>query len=120
MRPLIEIIPLDYINCDDYEKSHDKFGLKPSDALHVASMRKAEIKHIVSENKAVFGNYEFDLIGTGEEIEGLATLNPQKFRRHHISMVAEIHYFMDITFHYMNGLTRTLPRRTIRARRKLR
>jgi len=48
-------------------------------------------------DEAVFGNYEFDLIGTGEEIEGLVTLNPQKFRRHHIRMVAAIHYFMDIT-----------------------
>lgn len=32
------------------------YGLKPSDALHIASMDKVEIRHIVSEDK------EFDKV----------------------------------------------------------
>ena len=56
LMPLIEVIPLDYMDYDDMRRIVMNYGLKPSDALHVASMRKAGIKHIVSENK------EFDKI----------------------------------------------------------
>ena len=56
LMPLIEVIPLDYMDYDDMRRIMMNYGLKPSDALHVASMRKAGIKHIVSENK------EFDKI----------------------------------------------------------
>ena len=56
LMPLIEVIPLDYMDYDDMRRIMMNYGLKPSDALHVASMRKAGIKHIVSEDK------EFDKI----------------------------------------------------------
>ena len=56
LMPLIEVIPLDYMDYDDMRRIVMNYGLKPSDALHVASMRKAGIKHIVSEDK------EFDKI----------------------------------------------------------
>ena len=56
LMPLIEVIPLDYMDYDDMRRIIMNYGLKPSDALHVASMRKAGIKHIVSEDK------EFDKI----------------------------------------------------------
>ena len=56
LMPLIEVIPLDYMDYDDMRRIMMNYGLKPSDALHVASMCKAGIKHIVSEDK------EFDKI----------------------------------------------------------
>ena len=56
LMPLIEVIPLDYMDYDDMRRIMMNYGLKPSDALHVASMHKAGIKHIVSEDK------EFDKI----------------------------------------------------------
>ena len=54
--PLLEVIPLDYTDYDVMRKAVMNYGLKPSDALHIASMNKAGIKHIISEDE------EFDKI----------------------------------------------------------
>ena len=54
--PLLEVIPLDYTDYDVMRKAVMNYGLKPSDALHIASMNKAGIKRIVSEDE------EFDKI----------------------------------------------------------
>ncbi|MBO3769338.1 MAG: type II toxin-antitoxin system VapC family toxin [Thermoproteota archaeon] len=54
--PLLEIIPIDYGDYDIMKKIMLDYGLKPSDALHIASMNKMGIRHIVSEDK------EFDKI----------------------------------------------------------
>lgn len=54
--PLLEVIPIDYTDYDLMKRAMVNYGLKPSDALHVASMKKAGIKHIVSED------IEFDKI----------------------------------------------------------
>jgi len=56
LMPLLEVVPIDYIDYDAMKKIMTNHRLKPSDALHVASMSKAGIKHIVSEDK------EFDKI----------------------------------------------------------
>ena len=56
LMPLIEVIPIDYTNYDIVKKAIVNRKLKPSDALHIASMSKAGIKHIVSEDS------EFDKI----------------------------------------------------------
>jgi predicted nucleic acid-binding protein len=56
LMPLLEVIPINYIDYDAMKKIMISHRLKPSDSLHVASMNKAEIKHIVSEDK------EFDKI----------------------------------------------------------
>ena len=56
LMPLLEVIPIDYTDYDVMRKTMMNYGLKPSDALHIASMNKAEIKHIVSEDE------EFDKI----------------------------------------------------------
>ena len=56
LMPLLEVIPVDYTDYDVMRKTMMKYGLKPSDALHIASMNKAGIKHIVSEDE------EFDKI----------------------------------------------------------
>ena len=56
LMPLLEVIPVDYTDYDVMRKMMMKYGLKPSDALHIASMNKAGIKHIVSEDE------EFDKI----------------------------------------------------------
>ncbi|MEM2415208.1 MAG: type II toxin-antitoxin system VapC family toxin, partial [Thermoproteota archaeon] len=49
--PLLEIIPIDYGDYDIMKKIMLDYGLKPSDALHIASMNKMGIRHIVSEDK---------------------------------------------------------------------
>ena len=54
--PLLEIIPIDYADYDVMKKVMMKYKLKPSDAIHIASMSKVKIKYIVSEDK------EFDNI----------------------------------------------------------
>lgn len=54
--PLLEVIPIDYMDYEAMKEAMVNHKLKPSDALHVASMRKAGIKHIVSEDE------EFDKI----------------------------------------------------------
>ena len=56
LMPLLEVIPVDYTDYDVMRKTMMKYGLKPSDALHIASMNKAGIKHIISEDE------EFDKI----------------------------------------------------------
>ena len=56
LMPLLEVIPVDYTDYDVMRKTMMKYGLKPSDALHIASMNKVGIKHIVSEDE------EFDKI----------------------------------------------------------
>ena len=56
LTPLLEVIPVDYTDYDVMRKTMMKYGLKPSDALHIASMNKVGIKHIVSEDE------EFDKI----------------------------------------------------------
>ena len=56
LMPLLEVIPIDYTDYDIMKKTMASYGLKPSDALHIASMNKAGIKHIVSEDE------EFDKI----------------------------------------------------------
>lgn len=54
--PLIEVIPINYIDYDAMKKVMMEYGLKPSDAIHVASMSKSGAQHIVSEDK------EFDKV----------------------------------------------------------
>ena len=56
LMPFLEVIPVDYTDYDVMRKTMMKYGLKPSDALHIASMNKVGIKHIVSEDE------EFDKI----------------------------------------------------------
>ena len=56
LMPLLEVIPVDYTDYDVMRKTMMNYGLKPSDALHIASMNKTGIKHIVSEDE------EFDKI----------------------------------------------------------
>lgn len=54
--PLIEVIPMNYTDYDVMKKVIREYGLKPSDAIHIASMNKSGAQHIVSEDK------EFDKI----------------------------------------------------------
>lgn len=56
LMPFLEVIQVDYTDYDVMRKTMMKYGLKPSDALHIASMNKVGIKHIVSEDE------EFDKI----------------------------------------------------------
>jgi len=56
LMPLLKVVPIDYADYDVLRKAMVNYGLKPSDALHIASMNKAGIKHIVSEDN------EFDKI----------------------------------------------------------
>ena len=53
--PLIEVIPISHMDCDVVKKAMS-CRLKTSDALHIASMSKAGIKNIASEDS------EFDKI----------------------------------------------------------
>lgn len=53
---LIEVIPVNYTEYDVMKKVMMEYGLKPSDAIHVASMNKSGAQHIVSEDK------EFDKV----------------------------------------------------------
>lgn len=54
--PLLDVVPLDYLDYDEMKKAMVNYGLKPSDALHSASMSKTKTAHIVSEDK------EFDKV----------------------------------------------------------
>ncbi|MEM2123033.1 MAG: type II toxin-antitoxin system VapC family toxin [Candidatus Bathyarchaeia archaeon] len=56
LMPLLEIIPIDYGDYDVMKVTMKNHDLKPSDAIHVASMNKAGVKHVVSED------VEFDKI----------------------------------------------------------
>ena len=51
LMPLLEVIPINYIDYDTMKKIMVNYRLKPSDALHVASMSKAGARHIISEDK---------------------------------------------------------------------
>ncbi|MEM3563785.1 MAG: type II toxin-antitoxin system VapC family toxin [Candidatus Jordarchaeaceae archaeon] len=53
---LMEVIPVNYTEYDVMKKVMMEYGLKPSDAIHVASMNKSGAQHIVSEDK------EFDKV----------------------------------------------------------
>ena len=54
--PYVEIIPVDRIDYEAVKEFIDTFDLRPSDAIHVATMRKSGIRRIVSEDK------EFDRV----------------------------------------------------------
>lgn len=56
LMPIVEVIPVDYTEYDVMKGAMMEYGLKPSDAIHVASMKKSGAQHIVSEDK------EFDKI----------------------------------------------------------
>ncbi|MBO3755453.1 MAG: type II toxin-antitoxin system VapC family toxin, partial [Candidatus Brockarchaeota archaeon] len=50
LMPLLEIIPIDFADYDFMKEAMNNYEMKPSDALHVASMNKAGVKHIISED----------------------------------------------------------------------
>ncbi|MGQ9469710.1 MAG: type II toxin-antitoxin system VapC family toxin [Nitrososphaerales archaeon] len=54
--PYVELIPIDESDLDAIERYLLKYGIKPSDAIHLATMEKRGIVHIVSEDE------EFDRI----------------------------------------------------------
>lgn len=54
--PLFDVIALDYMDYDVMKEAISKYGLKPSDAFHIASMRRTRTVHIASEDE------EFDKI----------------------------------------------------------
>lgn len=54
--PLFDVIALDYMDYDAMKEVITKHGLKPSDALHAASMRRKGTVYIASEDE------EFDKI----------------------------------------------------------
>ncbi|MGC8850133.1 MAG: type II toxin-antitoxin system VapC family toxin [Candidatus Bathyarchaeia archaeon] len=56
LMPLLEVVPIEYTDYDIMKKTMMNYGLKPSDALNIASMNKAEVQHIVSEDS------EFDKV----------------------------------------------------------
>jgi predicted nucleic acid-binding protein len=56
LMPLLEVIPINYTDYDAMKKVMMEYGMKPSDAIHTASMSKSGAEHIVSEDK------EFDKI----------------------------------------------------------
>ena len=47
---LLDIVPLDRSDYDPMKAFMNSYNLKPSDALHVASMKRNNIQHIVSED----------------------------------------------------------------------
>lgn len=49
--PLMVVIPLDSADYATMKQIMGKYGLKPSDSLHIASMKKAETTYLVSEDK---------------------------------------------------------------------
>jgi len=49
--PLLSIVPLDLTDYSVMKQTMGKYGLKPSDSLHMASMRKAKTTYVVSEDK---------------------------------------------------------------------
>lgn len=51
LMPFLEVIPINYSDYSVMKRIMMDYGLKPSDALHTASMKKAGIEHIVSEDK---------------------------------------------------------------------
>ncbi|MEM2915526.1 MAG: type II toxin-antitoxin system VapC family toxin [Candidatus Bathyarchaeia archaeon] len=56
MLPYVEVIPIDESDIEAMEKYLIKYDIKPSDAIHLATMEKKSIAHIVSEDE------EFDRI----------------------------------------------------------
>jgi len=49
--PYVEIIPIEEEDLKPTEKYLLKYGLKPSDAIHLATMEKAGVNHIVTEDE---------------------------------------------------------------------
>ena len=49
--PLVGVIRLDYADYDGMKEAMREYGLGPSDALHISSMKKAGASRIVSEDK---------------------------------------------------------------------
>ena len=56
LMPLLEVVPIEYTDYDIMKESMMNYGLKPSDVLHIASMNKTKVQHIVSEDN------EFDRV----------------------------------------------------------
>ena len=56
LAPLLDIVRLNYSDYDVMKKVMVNYRLRPSDALHIASMNKTKTEHIASEDK------EFDKI----------------------------------------------------------
>lgn len=54
--PYVEAIPIDESDLEAMEEYLTKYDIKPSDAIHLATMEKKSIAHIVSEDE------EFDRI----------------------------------------------------------
>jgi predicted nucleic acid-binding protein len=54
--PYAEVLPVEEKDSKPAEKYLLKYGLKPSDAIHLATMEKAGISNIVSEDR------EFDKV----------------------------------------------------------
>jgi len=49
--PLVDVIPLDLIDYSWMKQTMLKYEIKPSDALHIASMYKAKARFIASEDR---------------------------------------------------------------------
>ena len=60
--PHAEVIPIDEADLKPMEEYLLRYGLKPSDAIHLATMEKAGVSHIVSEDE------EFDRVRRVERI----------------------------------------------------
>ncbi|MFQ6085021.1 MAG: type II toxin-antitoxin system VapC family toxin [Candidatus Bathyarchaeia archaeon] len=54
--PLVDVIQLDYVDYDAMKRIMKEHRLRPSDALHISSMKKAGTRCIVSEDE------EFDQV----------------------------------------------------------
>jgi len=54
--PYVEVLPVEEEDLKPAEKYLLKYGLKPSDAIHLATMEKAGVRNIVSEDR------EFDKV----------------------------------------------------------
>lgn len=48
---LLDIAPLDRIDYDPLKEFMNTYNLKPSDALHAATMKRSDIQYIASEDK---------------------------------------------------------------------
>lgn len=48
---LFDIVPLDRIDYDPMKEFMNSYNLKPSDALHAASMKRSDAQYIASEDK---------------------------------------------------------------------
>ena len=49
--PLLTVVPVDLSDYSMMKQTMGRYGLKPSDSLHIASMRKAEATYMVSEDR---------------------------------------------------------------------